>query len=648
MRLWKHHQNRALLDEHLALLKRQRAACDEVWFASEYGFPTLEFHHDSAARMAEAAATVRAAGFAASLQISNTLGHGNCHQSFDFRGFAWQPMMAVDGMVTPYCACPRAPEFHAYLESFTRAYCRWKPDALWIDDDLRMHHHSPVAHGCFCDRCLEEFSAVTGRTWTRESLGRAINEGNDLPVREAWLNFGRESLAGVARTVARAALAEAPQCRFGLQHCDLAWGAYNGPDWEPVFRALQEVGGRPVGSRPGGGFYADHRPREMLDKALFVGMQNSRLPASVDTRCYECENLPATVTGKSARGTALECTLALAHGCDRLSFTPLMFPHESAAWHERVLSELAAWRPFWERYVAANERTANTGVSLAMSRRHTLRRLDPGEAPFAWANCGFGPFPQLATLGLPLCWDEQAPAALLCAQAARGVEEDELRRLLARGLIVDGETVQVLEQRGLASCLGLRHQPVGKEWGDFVLTDDPINAGYAGQQITCGNFLFGAARGFELLSGTARGLACYARHDGTTGAIEAALVEFPHGGRLAVFGWGLANPTVTAGRRRQILAAADWVSRGTMPVTLETPGQVVVVPRRDAKGRLATVLLLNVSLDATPDLTLSLRNEAGTGTWTWIRPFDADVTIPAGPTITVPPLAPWGVGVLTR
>ena len=648
MRLWTQHLNPALLDEHLALVRRQRRACDEVWFASEYGFPSLAFHEDCARRMGEAAAKVRATGIAASLQISNTLGHGNCHQSLDFRGLFWQPMMGADGTITPYCACPRAPEFHVYLDALTRAYCTWKPDRLWIDDDLRMHHHSPVQQGCFCDRCVAEFGASVGQFWTREALGRAINECNDVVTREAWVSFGRASLAAVARTVAHAAIAVAPKCRLGLQHGDHAWGGYNGPDWEPVFRALREVSGRPVGSRPGGGFYVDHRPREMLDKALFAGLQNTRLPEGVGTRCYECENLPGTVTGKSARGTALECTLALAHGCDSLSFTPLMFAHESTQWHERVLSELVAWRPFWERYVAANERTTNTGVGLFMSRRQALRQLNPGESPFAWATCGFGSFPQLATLGLPLCWDEQAPAVLLCPEAARAVEEAELKRLLARGLIVDGETVQILEQRGLGKALGVRHKPVGAEWGDIVFTDDPFNAGYEGQRITCGGFLFGQARSFELLAGEARCLARYARVDGTTGDMEAAAVEFPDGGRLAIFGWGLSNPTVTSGRRRQILAAANWVSRECMPVTLETPGQVVVVPRCNVQRRVTTVLLLNVSLDPTPSLALSLCGPKGTEPWTWMRPFHPDGILPAGDALTLPPLEPWSVGVLAR
>jgi hypothetical protein len=648
MRLWKQHLEPALLNEHLALLQRQRGACDEVWFASEYGFPPLAFHQDCASRMTHAAAQVRATGIGASLQISNTLGHGDAHQSCDFRGFVWQPMMAVDGKITPYCACPRAPEFHAYLGAFTRAYCAWQPDRLWIDDDLRMHNHQPVANGCFCERCLAGFNVFTGQTWTREALGAAINEHNDLAVREAWLNFGRDSLAGVARTVARAAIAVAPDCRLGLQHCDQAWGGYNGPDWEPIFSVLQEVSGHPVGSRPGGGFYVDHRPREMLDKALFTSLQNARLPDGVEISSYECENLPGTVTGKSARGTALECTLALAHGCNSLSFTPLMFPHESAGWHERMLVELATWRPFWARYVAANKQTTNTGIELVLSPRQTLRRLHPGEPPFSWANCGFGSFPQLATLGLPLCWNGKAPAALLCAPAAWGVDAAELRVLLARGLLIDGEAVQFLEQRGLAQVLGLRSRPVGVEWGDISFTDDPLNAGYAGQRITCGGFLFGTARSFELLRGQARCLARYARFDGIAGEMETAAVEFADGGRLVVFGWGLSNPTVTAGRRRQILAAAKWAGRGHWPVTLETPSQVVVVPRVDAKDRVVTVLLLNVSLDSTPSLTLLLHQTTDAEQWTWRRPFDPDVVLAAGETLTLPPLAPWSVGVLAR
>lgn len=630
----------------LSLIMRRRRACDEVWFATDYGFPPLAVHQDHALLMAEAAEQVRAEGIAASLQISNTIGHGEYLRFLDFRGLT-DPMVGCDGAVAPYCSCPRAPEFHAYLDAFTRAYCAWQPDRVWIDDDLRMNGHTPVDHGCFCDRCLALFGEATGSAWTRERLAKAVNEDNDLTARAAWMQFCRESAAGVARVVGGAAVSVAPECRLALQHSDPVWGGYNGPDWHHVFRALYDVSGRPLGSRPGGGFYNDHQPRGMIHKALMTGIQSARLPDCVRLISYECENLPGSVIGKSAHGTALECTLAIAQGCNSLSFTHLMFPHESE-WHETVMMELEAWRPFWERYIAANTGTSNTGIEVALSKRNAMRRMNPGEAPFAWGTISLEAIVPAAVLGLPLCWDERAPAAWLTAPAAHGVDEVELRRLLARGLLVDGDAVEVLEQRGLAHILGLRFKPISQAFSDLRITDDEINGPFVGETLVCGCFMFGKPRSVDVIDGQARCLSRYLSSDGTPADIEAVAVEHADGGRVAVFGWGVGNVTVTTSRRHQILAAADWVSRGQLPVRLETACQVVIFPRCDAQSRMETILLLNASLDHTPALELKLPKGSDNETWTWVRPMERDVAVPAGTRLALPPLAPWGVGVLIR
>lgn len=47
-----------------------------MWFASEYGFAPLDVHERSARLMAEAAELFEQLNIRTSLQISNTIGHG--------------------------------------------------------------------------------------------------------------------------------------------------------------------------------------------------------------------------------------------------------------------------------------------------------------------------------------------------------------------------------------------------------------------------------------------------------------------------------------------------------------------------------------------------------------------------------------------
>lgn len=652
-RLWDVHKSVEELAALLDLLQRQRDACDEVWFATDYGFPPLAVHQAAADKMAAAAVRIRQLGIEASLQISNSLGHGEYLSYLDFSGIAWQRMVGENGAETPYSNCPRDPAFHAYLDATTRAVCAWRPASVWIDDDLRMQHHGRVAYGCFCPQCLAAFNTACDGAYTRECLVAALNAPDGLDVRRAWLAFGRESLAGVARVIAEAVHAVAPDCRLGLQHGDPSWGGYNGPDLTPVFETLARVSGQPAGSRPGGGFYTDHAPREMLHKALFTALQISRLPVCVNDVRVEVENLPGAVCGKSACGTALEATLALAYGCNGLTLTPLMFQHEEVTWHERVLSELAAWRPFWQRYLDAVAGTTPAGAAVLLSRHFNERTLRADEAPFAWTTAAISGVSQLLPTGLPLCWDaHSAPVALLHPHAVDGLTMDEARALAGCNVVTDGETVRRLQERGLTEMLPLVAEPTDIKEATERITDDPLNAPYGGRYIG----LTALARNFPAAAlatrGACRELSRYERSDGSPGALATAAFETSAGGRWVVFGNGCWSAVVTTARRAQLLAAFDWAAHGKLPVILQTPSQVALVPRCDDAGRLGSVLLLNCSLDATPELRLQLRQPRGQRV-EWLTPEGESTVVACETTdtgdeavVTLPPLAPWGLGVL--
>lgn len=644
-RLGDHHLNPALLERHLAMIGRHKGSCDEVWFATDYGMPPLAVHIDHARQMEKAADRVREAGITASLQISNTIGHSSSHLALDFTTLTWQHMVGPDGVVAPTCSCPRDPAFHAYLDAFTRAYCAWKPARVWIDDDLRMYSHRPVSCGCFCDSCLAAFSAKTGETWQRETLVNALNEGNDVPTRQAWITFLREGVATVASTVGRAAAAVAPGCIVGLQHCDITSRGYDGTDWHHVFAALEQATGRPAASRPGGGFYNDHRPREMLQKAVLIGLQSSQLPARIDLTVYECESLPAGVIGKSAQATAAECSLALAYGCNSLSFTTLQYPHETV-WHDAFLAKLAAWRPFWKRYVAANRGTRNAGIEILASHNHEQRQVKPGDPPMAWTGTGYGKLDIAALIGLPLCWESSAPVSWLSGPSAQTVSVEDLRQRMTRGLIVNGEAVEVLSQHGLAHELGLRALPLSETFDMLRLTRDEINTPYLDDTVLCCTRAFGKAYTCEPIGGTCRILSHYVRVNGQPAGAEAMAIERADGGRLVVFGWGVDHAAMPSSRRHQILAAANWAAHGQLAAWLETPCQAVVIPRCDASGRVVTVLVLNVSLDPTPELMLSIPLPAEGGRWTWQRPTHKALAVGSGTRFSLPVLAPWSVGVL--
>ena len=84
IRLGNHH-NRNMNDsiELVEAIKEFPGSCDTVWFATEYGYPDLSVHRKSGENIKNIAKIYRDAGIKVSLQVSNTVGHGEYMRSRD-------------------------------------------------------------------------------------------------------------------------------------------------------------------------------------------------------------------------------------------------------------------------------------------------------------------------------------------------------------------------------------------------------------------------------------------------------------------------------------------------------------------------------------------------------------------------------------
>jgi hypothetical protein len=143
---------------------------------------------------------------------------------------------------------------------------------------------------------------------------------------------------------------------------------------------------------------------------------------------------------------------------------------------------------------------------------------------------------------------------------------------------------------------------------------------------------------FEPTTGDIRGIATLA-------------VDTPLGGRLAVLGFNGFETNVSSARRQQILNLADWVSRSRLPVVLETAAQVALVARVTRAGALRSVLLLNLTIDRTPPLSLRLRNIDGDKITLQHPPGTQDTPLTSKNSddewhVELPPLEPWNMAYL--
>lgn len=242
------------VESFLRTVEKHPGCCDEVWLASNYGFPPLETHRRTADTLTDVAEKLRSAGLRVSLQISNTIGHGQYMCSCDNSGLVYpgspmEHMVGPDGTVADYCFCWNGEYFRSYVEAEMREYARLRPYCAWVDDDIRASNHAPVDFGCFCDGCIAKFNARYGAAFDRQTLVEAVNCGGG-DWRERWVAFVRGGIAELAELIAATLCGLSPETYMGLQYC--VHGGYTGYGYEYLFDAMRRGSGKNPKSRPGG------------------------------------------------------------------------------------------------------------------------------------------------------------------------------------------------------------------------------------------------------------------------------------------------------------------------------------------------------------------------------------------------------------
>lgn len=353
--------------------------CDEIWFSTGCGVPALDWHRARARVIADAISDVSAQGIIPSLQFQATLGHGDNTVSDpqQFERKAWTGWTDSHGTETRFCNCPRQPAFLAYLRDVAAIYAPLHFHAVWIDDDLRIAYHQPAKSvgrliGCWCETCLRAFNAETGMDWSRTRLAEAVKTDDALAAR--WRKFSIDGLCLVARTLAEAFHAHAPETMLALQH---ASGEENVDQARAVLKVLHDASGRPVGCRPGGGEYYDDDPNGILLKSIWTGWFWSRL-ADLDfvkVATPEIESWPRTYYSRSPQGVLMEGFTALMFGMNAVSFFVSDSAKEDPALYGRTFwKALAEASPVLRAYARTIDGCEAVGFSCAGTPTIGIRR----------------------------------------------------------------------------------------------------------------------------------------------------------------------------------------------------------------------------------------------------------------------------------
>ena len=216
--------NPVYIDDFIKIVKDNPSSCDEVWLSTCYGFPSLEKHKQTAHQLIDTANKLRSNGIKVSMQVSNTIGHGEYISFKDcsglvFEGSLAERMVGIDGEVANYCFFWNGENFRRYTFDSVKLYAQIKPENLWIDDDLRVFNHNPVKMGCFCDRCISKYNYEYQHSFTRSELKDKFLY-SDLNIRKEYIDFIRKGLGKFVYDLCKEFCTLSPDTRIGFQNGD--------------------------------------------------------------------------------------------------------------------------------------------------------------------------------------------------------------------------------------------------------------------------------------------------------------------------------------------------------------------------------------------------------------------------------------------
>ena len=598
----------AAFGQLLDALTRYRSAVDEVSL-----FDSLTHHlyiplPDYARRaeiMGRRIQALKAAGIpSVGINVLTTIGHMNEAWS-TMPPLPFQPMVGHDGAVSTGCACPNTPEMRQYVRAKYELAAKAGPGFIWVDDDIRMHHHG-VAWGCFCPTCLAIFARSAGRRFSREEMVAALNRPEEGGLRRQWVEQNIATIESLLAEVERTIHAADPAIATGLMTAGPGWTTYSGLAFDRWFRALKATK-----ARPGGGFYSDETPWGMYHKAIDIGRQRAVTPAEVGDLQYELENFPYQAL-KKATGTVIrECTLALAYGLNGIAFNAL--GDRAYDVYLPILKQAALVRPCWERLVRHAAGLPTAGVWVAWSPGLTARRqVRQGENWLGYdRRYDINRPTVLAEIGLPLSVDPAGCPVVLSGRVPDAFDENQLRTMLAGGVLMDSEAALALAERGLGELTGVR---VARRLDNGMVerfTDDPLNGPDAASLRDARIEFWGDATGLadvlEPLNGKVHILATMEDYFQRPAGPCMTSYENALGGRVVVAGYAQWMFIHSTAKRRQLLNVADWISRDGLPVRVEEAVGLAPIVRLSPDRRRGLIVLLNRSLDPVQRTTVHVR-----------------------------------------
>jgi hypothetical protein len=392
---------------------------------------------------------------------------------------------------------------------------------------------------------------------------------------------------------------------------------YEGYDFDRWAQTLKGQEETPVIWRPGGGFYTDKVPSEMIDKAHSIGRQVSMLPDWVIDVQSEIENFPYQRLRKSLSMTVLEAGVYLGAGATGTAFNILSMGRDPLNEYLPFFDKIKETKPFYDLTVSTFKRNICEGLWFAWNKDiFALHGLVAdswfeGRDKFSYI---YGDPGEIFEIGIPCAYTRAgAKVAALAGNAPLMFDTEEIKDILSGGVIIDVPALECLHKMGLGKYTGFR--PAGTREDDSleILTSHPLNTDFSGRTRDCRQsfkWWSETAGMIEPVYAGAQVLAHIIDYAGMYHGVSMGVFENNLGGRVAVCGYFPWKMMHNLSKSSQLKTLLRWLSKDTVPAYVKSFEKVNIWCRETTDGGYG-VFLLNSSFDVIDELEICLLTNRG-------------------------------------
>lgn len=397
---------------------------------------------------------LKARGIAVSLNPWHTLLHSDSGRALKPEQ-NWQTMVDADGRAAQAVVCPLDADWQAYYLETLKLYAREGFRVVWIDDDIRYHNHAPLKWGgCFCPQHVAEFNRRAGTNASREEIIRAcLSAGEPHPWRGLWLDMWQETqLKFLAKC---RVILEAGGAKMGLMSSLMEAHSAEGRRWADWWKTFSGENA-PV-HRPHFWGYSDALGSHLIHGIMHLDQNRSIQPVQIESGA-EIENFPYGRWNKSFRQIFAQMAVALTLGSTNLNVSLFDFMGNRLNDDPERASFLKRIRPNLDFLAETFPMTLHSaGVGIPWSEDLGRRIHLPENATWAdmqvhargWAYW-------LGAAGLAFSARKQDSVNAIAGASAWGFDDDQMRGLLSKGLLLDGVAAQILTERGFGNLIGIQ------------------------------------------------------------------------------------------------------------------------------------------------------------------------------------------------